>query len=185
MPSRALALALLCGPLLVACASSDPEPKAATSVSAEAPPGEEAPTEPAPKEEAPSEPAADDAAAGEAPTEAPGDGTVTVTRLSGTDSAPAMGTPGAKAKVTATVEGELVRLALAEFVTYCAPAPAFTAQVAGGTLVVRATPPENPSRCVGPHSAVLQLRGVPDEVSAVSVRNTSDEEVAKATIPRT
>lgn len=148
--------------------------------------GQPAPTqtadivEPPPAEESTAvEPAAE-----EQPVAAPApdpSGGLSVTRLSGTDSAPA--TSGREpTTANATVAGGAVMLTLSDFVTFCSPTPSFTVRMDGETVVVQAERPDNPTRCIGPHSANLRIDGVAPGQHTISVRNSANEEVATAEV---
>lgn len=106
------------------------------------------------------------------------DGTLRVTRLSGSDSAPA--TSGTETTTaTASVEGGAVVLSLDNFIHHCSPAPTFVLRMDGDLVVVQAEPPVGPgTRCIGPHTVRLRLEGLPAGEHSVSVRSQVGEEVA-------
>lgn len=103
---------------------------------------------------------------------------VTVTRLSGSDTAPA--TSGNEpTSATARADGGSIVLTLTNFIYHCSPPPTFAARMEGDVLVVQAQPPTGPgTRCVGPHSAVLRVDGVSAGAHPVSIRDMHGQEVA-------
>lgn len=127
-------------------------------------------------------PATEEPPAALAPNDQPPASTVTVTRLSGSATAPTTGgsaAGGPPTTVTVSLEGDAILLGLTNFTFYCDPAPTFTARMEGDHVVVQAQPPTTSvSRCVGPHSARLRLDGVPTGEHTISVRSVDDQEVA-------
>jgi len=127
------------------------------------------------------EPADDEPATADMPAEEPPTGSgLTVTRLGGSENAPA--TAGREeTTATASVEGDAVLLSLTNFTFYCSPPPSFAANMEGAVVVVRAEQPTSPvTRCIGPHSASLRIEGIPAGEHAVSVRDLQGDEVVTA-----
>ncbi len=102
-----------------------------------------------------------------------------ITRVSGSDTAPA--TSGDETtSVTVTAERNALVLTLENFVFYCSPSPTFSARIEGNIVVVQVEKPtEDVTRCIGPHSARLRLENVPVGRYDLSVRNLTGREVAR------
>ena len=128
-------------------------------------------------EEAPVETSVD---TDEAPAETTEAAALSVTRISGSDSAPATAYENPAPSVTLSMDGDAIQASVANFVFYCEPPPTFSVRMEGEVVVLQAETPEGDvTRCVGPHYAVLRIEGAPAGAT-VSLRNTSGEEVANS-----
>ena len=172
-----VALALLGAFSLSACKTTAPE------TPAETPPAEKTTAQTPAEQPAAEAPAAEKPAVDAPTTEAaptpPAGGALKLTRISGSDSAPATAYEGPPTSMKASADGAALRIDIERFVYHCSPPPAFEATAGEGTIAIQAQAPAEPgARCIGPHTASLRLEGLPAGKHTLSLRDQHGKEVA-------